>query len=125
MNDEVLLAKLKKRNHSLKMQTRNLQRQIKSLIESRSRIERYFLEVARCNCSGVQREAETYKEVLFRALSRLADDGTVGGTIDRKYLNAEIMEKAAELKQLMMRTSIVKCHYDKAATNAKISEEES
>lgn len=101
---------LERRNHCLKMQTRNLQRQIKSLESWNKRLEGNFLEVARCNCSGPQREAETFKEIVFRALSRIADDGSVPG--GGGYTDPQVMAKAAELKALIMATSKVKCRYD-------------
>lgn len=110
---EERVAKLIKRNLCLKMQTRNLQRQIKSLEKYNKRLDQMLMAVSCNNCEGPQREAITYKEVLFRTLSRLADDGEVAGKADPKFLIPEVMAKAAELKAVMMKMSQFKCYYDK------------
>lgn len=113
MTEEI--DKLRKRNHSLRMQSKNLLRQIKSMTEWNRRLQKDLLKVSMCNCEGPTREAETYKEILFRSLTRLAGDEKqqgVAGRVLPEYVDPEIMAKAKELRRAMFEKSKVKCRYD-------------
>lgn len=101
MRDDYEVKKLKLRNHCLKLQTRNLQRQIKSLESRNKRNEEILLEVSRSNCSFPQAMYETYQGTLDRLTSRLMEDGQALGKADPKYLIPEVLEAATNLKKAM------------------------